>query len=446
MAVPYTNLFTVLGKYIKHINSYTTIISDIATDLNDIEAILNTAGLIHLAEDLAPTFYGFEDDVTGWIGTIKGRMEQIITERDFMLDTLPVAEGADVVEVLRELRRAMVTDDEDVLESTVSVGALTTSAENTTVGTAVGEATLDGVSSPDPTGAAPVVRRYASNSSPLTSQMARTTDVITLTCLADSEGGAAEGAEVFKINGGPLTSFYSRQEEQSGEGGSVQVATLQGVSVVPNGSFDAWDSTNPDSWTINTGAATTEFAKDTSDAFRGGNSLQVLTGGGGALNITTSVPSTLVIRGKLYLLGCWLKRAAGGTTPVGTLELNDGASNLGSLDVGAMTFDGTWGFGYAPIVIPNQITSSTLTVELDITTIGTANFNIEDIGLFEPKYFDGIAWAVLSGPEKFLVGDRLQRTITNDNAGVIQTAFRRLWGLQLRTINTGPSQADSLAT
>lgn len=443
MAINYTNLTTPLGKYIKHINSYDTVISDIDTDRNDIETVLNTGGVIHLGDQVNTMFNGFQNAVTGWINVLKGRMDEIILDRDLVVNELPLGATVSIDMVLKELHKDMVANSEDVLESSVSVGSATTSSTNTNVGALATTTTLDGTTPPHP-GAMVIPGNSGS-----TSQMARTSDKIVFTCIADSEtGGATEGQELFRMEGGPQTLPYMDQAEQSGDGGTVTVKSVAGTSLVPNGSFDDWaNDAAPDSWTATAGSYTTDYIRDSSDAFRGGNSMK-FPASGGTLTLQTTIPAGNMMRDKTYLLCFWYKRPATGTKPTGTITVKDGASALVTSDNFSGLADSSgWSLVSKAWVCPKEISATELTVEIALTAGGTTqDFLLEDVSVVVPDWFNGVGYALMSGPDKFIVEDRISHTVTNDNAGVWQTAFRKLYGIQLPTVSSSPSIAEALAT
>jgi len=443
VAINYTNLTTALGKYIKHINSYDTVIGDIDTDRDEIEAVLSTAGIIHQGDQVNSLFNSFQDAVTGWIGALKGRMDQILLDRDLVVNELSLGATLNVETVLKELHKDMVAASEDVLESVVSVGSVTKSSSNTNVGSLVTTLQLSGVDAPGPG------MLLVPGNSGNTSQMARTSDKIVFTCIADSEtGGAGEGQEAFRMEGGPATPPYADQEEQSGDGGVISVASLAGTALVPNGSFDNWSQdAAPDSWTATVGSYTTDYVRDSSDAFRSGNSLK-LPAGGGAVTLQATIPAGNLVRDKTYLLAFWYKRAAGGTKADGTLSVKDGVTSLVTSDnFNTLADSSGWSLVTKAFTVPKEINSGILTVEFAVASGSTtSDFLLEDFAIITPTWFNGVGFALLSGPEKFLVEDRLSLTITNNNAGVWQTAFRKLYGIQLPTVSSSPSIAEALAT
>lgn len=453
MAIDYSSsgLFAVLGKYIKHINSYETLLSDIATDQNDIETVLNTAGLIHMADDLKSDFEGFQDRVTGWINEIKSRMDAVLLDRDSVIDQLPVSSNASVQEVLLALIEDMVDGGEDVLKSQVGLPSVTYDAENGSgdIGVLVKNNYLDGAVSVD--SGAPVVSHYAdyfgiTGGNPAAfSQMARAADTITFTCITDSENGAEVGAEVWSVAGGPATPPYSKQEEQSGSGGSVATASLSGSQAF-NGGFDSWPSQdNPTGWAISSGAYGTDYDKSGTNVVRGGNSLRLINGSTG-LTMSINIPASYFTRRRTFILGYWVYYTGAGTEPTGTITLRDGPTTVvQSSDLGAA--GGGWQHVMELFNVGKELMNEQLTLEIAIdTSLATVDLWIDDICLVPLFYFDGIGFAIFSGPDKWIKGDQIMASVTNNNAGVFQTAFRKLYGVQLPTVTSSPSIAEAWAT
>jgi len=62
------------------------------------------------------------------------------------------------------------------------------------------------------------------------------------------------------------------------------------------------------------------------------------------------------------------------------------------------------------------------------------------------EWINGQAFALLSGDNKIRKGDRVRIPMENNQEGVFQTAFRKLWGIQMNSTGSfTPTIDDSLA-
>ena len=95
-----------------------------------------------------------------------------------------------------------------------------------------------------------------------------------------------------------------------------------------------------------------------------------------------------------------------------------------------------------PTDIPSDLK---LVVKVTGTDTATARVLIDNIAFGPVTYFGGTHVVLSSGTDKWLVGDKVTWTVANNNAGVIQTFFRKAFRLQLPS-SASPTIADSLAS
>jgi hypothetical protein len=115
------------------------------------------------------------------------------------------------------------------------------------------------------------------------------------------------------------------------------------------------------------------------------------------------------------------------------------------MNAAALAAQTTFGWKYFWIVMPQEIPDD---FELVIKWTGTPSAHslyVNGGGFKEATYFNGHAAMMVAGDEPLIRGDSFTYTVTNDYAGVFQTAFAKLFGVQLPSDAT-PTQADSLAT
>ena len=66
MAINYTNLFTILGKYVKALNTHQGFFTTIQTGIDDIEGILESNSLNRLAGNMHTVMERANRDVEQW--------------------------------------------------------------------------------------------------------------------------------------------------------------------------------------------------------------------------------------------------------------------------------------------------------------------------------------------------------------------------------------------
>jgi len=153
--------------------------------------------------------------------------------------------------------------NESVTASVVSLGAATTTAavSGRSLGTVLTGSVLDGYNSPL---VGSMVNIYWNGAN---SQLANTSETMTLTCVGDSEtGGATAGeTELFQLEGNEANPNYHWDAAGSGIGPTI--APLQGQTYLSNVNFEDFTSNAPDSWTVDNGTAGTHIdAGDTTEA------------------------------------------------------------------------------------------------------------------------------------------------------------------------------------
>ena len=444
MAINYTNLFTVLGKYIKTVDDHHALLSTIETLKGEIGTELENASLIRLFDSIPSTFDGFKSDVSGWISSIISQATVVLTDRDFVVEELPII-NSDIESVLKGLIEDMVSQDEDVLESTVTIGSVTDNISDATSGDLLVDSTLDGITSPYPN--APAVKEYLG----LTSQLAVDSDTVYCECISDASG---DGNETWKLfSKGSATSPYQIQEESAGEGPTLNTANSSaGLITVSNGNMETFTvADTPNNWTM-TGTVTTDYSENNASSyiFRNTSSLAISTSG-------TSLKQQLnnVTKSKMYLTSLQVARP---DTDVGTMDVvisieNSDGSTVYKTNTTTVSVPSSSSDLFIPVKLYWWVDDSVDTndVYLKITVNNfvsspTLDLYIDEVLTTCPVYYNGVNFTVLRGKTKYIVGDRFSVNISNDNAGTIQTFFRRAYDVQLRTISSGPSINDSLAT
>tara|TARA_R110000824_G_scaffold391156_1_gene588770 strand:+ start:14311 stop:16500 length:2190 start_codon:yes stop_codon:yes gene_type:complete len=153
--------------------------------------------------------------------------------------------------------------NESVTASVVSLGAATTTAavSGRSLGTVATGSVLDGYNVPL-TGS--MINIYWNGAN---SQLANTSETMTLTCTSDSDtGGATAGeTELFQLEGNESNPNYHWDAAGSGIGPSI--SPLQGETYLSNANFEDFTANAPDNWTVDSGTAGTHIDDgDTTEA------------------------------------------------------------------------------------------------------------------------------------------------------------------------------------
>src|SRR5687768_9305906 len=124
MAVNYTKVFTVLGKYVDKLIDYYAYIATFNTDRDAIEATLATEGVVHLAEGLVDDYERFKGSVTDWEASLIARMETVLIDQELVGSQFALGEAASLETIFPVLLRDMFATDKNVVASVASIGAV----------------------------------------------------------------------------------------------------------------------------------------------------------------------------------------------------------------------------------------------------------------------------------------------------------------------------------
>lgn len=440
MAVNYTNLFENIGEYVDRVNEFSTILTTLGTAYAEIAADLETNGQFNILDGEFARFNQYRAQVLGWINEMKGRVQVCLLDKVTVLDELMYGSDIEFNSVIAAIFKDM-DGSQSILNSTVTLGSVgLTGAGN---GSFIVSKVLDGVNAPS--NGYPVVADYNGIDSELA-----LTDEMGVTCITDSEsGGVNEGFETFQWAGRP-TSGDNYSWETFGTGAGPTLQPIQSSTLIVNTGFETFTSNVPDSWTLNTGTAGTHVFEETGTVFNGTACLKLTgTGALAAINLSQAVTATLVPN-KRYMVGFWVLGEAG--TSAGTLTVQfegtdytaDSSEKI-ELNAAALAALTAWNWKYFWINMPAEIPDDLALVIKWTGTPSAHSVRLDFGGMKEAVYFNGHCGMVVSGDDKFLAADRFTYTVTNDYAGVFQTAFAKMFGVQLPS-DASPSIADSLAT
>ena len=460
MAVNYTNLFTDIGCFIKAINQFRDVatganspVPDLPDLLDNCETVLDSTDAHDVLSGVPELFDGFKDSAVSWIGQLNNKVTQRITDRVKILEELNgIGQDTSLQNVLMQLYRDMVDSSESINASSVTLGSVTADGGNAGNGTVLLDKVLDRVSPPGPGMSANPEYKGVN------SELAATSDGMSVTCVRDEDSdGTPSGEEVFLWQGQPAArSAFDWKTE--GSGLSLEVPTLNSYALVDNKDFEAWDTNVPESWTIDSGTAGTHIIEETSaaDVFRGSSALK-FTGDGstGTLKISQDVLQGAFVPGKRYLLACYVKGNA--SVAAGTLTIQFESASGGytaassekiEMNAAALAAQTSYGIESFYITMPDQIPDDfELVIKVTGTLTNAVSVRVDSLAVGPVVWGNGVNIAVVAGSTAFVRNDRLTFTISNNDAGVFQTYFRKQYGVQMPSDTGGTeTQADSLAT
>lgn len=445
MAINYTNLFTMLGKLVKGVNNVKTYYGELDTDVGAVQTAYSTYSQFALLQRIPDTWRNFKEGVYSWIGQINGQAFSLLTDRELILKELPIGSGSSIQDVMPLLMANMIANSQHVTKSVVTLGSVTTTSTGASVGEAFVDAILDGFTAPG-AGMSP-----SKSYNGVTSQLAED-DTVSLICTSDSEsGGATEGLETFQWTGLP-TNPGLYHYLSFGTGSNTTIQPLNAFNYIANGEFESFSSNTPASWTIVSGTVGTHILKETSVVQRGSSSLK-LAGDGAQATISISQAPVIsqLIPLKRYMVAAWVRGTS--ATAAGTLTIQfegtgytAGGTEKISMDSTALSAATSWTLKKFYINLPLEIPDDfKLVVKVTGTLTTGKSVYIDGLCLGPVTYVNGVNVAIVAGKDKFLKGDKFTFTISNDDAGVFQTWFRKATGYQIPTDNS-PAISDTLAT
>lgn len=442
MAVVYADLFEDVGEYVQRVNDFVAIIAALDADYLEIAQELETNLRFDLLEGQFDQYEQYKAQVLGWIGNLKGQIEERLLHKSTMLDELVYGSDTSFESVVGALHKAMLDDTQSIVTNTVTLGSVLLTETGSSDGLLIVDKVLDGVNAPHP--GWPAVRSYKG----LDSQVGLT-DEMAVTCTNDSEtDGLTDGFEIFQWSGRPSSGDpYSWQTFGSGDGPTL--TPVQAGGILLNAEFQNFTTTNtPDDWTISTGTVGTHIFEDTT-VHRGSKALK-FTGNASLAAINIYQTLTTLIPNKRYFVGFYVKGVAGVSSGTLTIQFEGtgytaGATEKIELNAAALAAQTTYEWEHFFVNMPVYIPSDFALVIKWTGTPSAHSILINGGGLIEAVYFNGHCAGITAGSAPFLRTDRFTYTVTNNYNGVFQTAFAKLFGMQMPS-SGAPTQADSLAT
>jgi len=443
MAINFTNLFEDVGEFVDRVNEFAGFVTTIGTGLSEIEADLSSNGTYQILDGEEPRHTRYRQQILSWIDQTGGKIQERILDKDTVRDELTLGNVVDFAKVIEAFYAAMVTAGESITANVVSFGGVTATLVNSSSGAyAYLDKVLDGVNPPH-TGY-PVIASYVDEDSQLA-----LTDSMSLVCIADSEtDGLTEGQEQLQWSGKP-TAGHNYHWLDYGSGTGPIITPIQAGGLMLNMEFQDFTSNLPDSWDLDAGTVVTHVDDDTSNFKRGDTSLK-FTGDAAQASIQISQTNSSFTPLKRYVVGFWVQGTAGTSSGTLTIQFEGtgytaGATEKITMNAAALAAATSFVFKQFFVNMPAQIPDDFALVIKWTGTPSAHSLYINGGGMQEAKYFNGHTLVVTAGSAPILRGDKFTYTVTNDYAGVFQTAFAKLLGFQLPTSGS-PTQADSLAT
>ena len=431
-----------LGKLVKGTNNVRAYFSGLDTDVAAIESVFGSNNQYALLQDVPRTYDGFKGNILQWISQLGSKAEALLTDRDLVLEHLPVGSSSDRATVLKRMANDMVDNTQTIESNTVTLSAITATTTNANAGTAIIDKVLDGATNPG--NGIGVFDGYVGLDSELCED-----DTVTLECQEDSETGGTLGSERFSWLGKvPSPSAFHWQDTGSGTGPTIQVLNAQ--NYLTNLDFESFASNAPSGWTIDAGTAGVHIFQESTTYYRLTSALK-FTGNASIASIQISQsPSSSLVPLKRYCFACYIQGQAG--TSAGTLTIQfegtgytPGATEKITMNAAALAAQTTYGLEYFHVNMPREVPDD---LKLVIKWTGTPSAHSVriDAAAFGPvQYVNGMNVVIVAGQDKFLKGDKLAFTVSQNDNGVFQTWFRRWFGFQLPS-DPAPSISDTLAT
>ena len=302
---------------------------------------------------------------------------------------------------------------------------------------------------------------------------------IEVQCTGDAQVTGTEGRESFKVRGEPAIIDARHPDfpdgatagQGSGSGANLGLRVTDPTensqrsvarNMLHNSAFDTFTVTNtPDNWTLNTGAAGTDFLEEGTVVYRGSKSLELVgdnsTQHDMSQKLNTSGASTGIMKPETKY--CMFARvSAAGSSPTGIVRISikDGGNTIldsataffninlasistgGSFDLLSITFN-------SPVNVP-----ATVKVVIEATTvIDTSDIlYIDDLCLCEMQQVGGASGTymiIVPGSTAFVRGDIIHVTVANDHAGEIQKYFDQLFGMYSMGIQLAVDGSPTIA-
>lgn len=452
MAIDYTELFTSIGKAVKHYNAQLADAQNLVTDVAEIEAAFAAEDKLDVISGLNPeSLDGWQTEHVNRRAALAAYVQRRLLDPALLIEL--GAPSADIATVFSLLFEKMVTDSQSINASAAAAGSTAAAGTNVGNGTVKSTILLDRVTSP---GTRQGVTMAADHSYGNLNSELIVPETITFRCIADSYyDGLTEGAEQFEVTGNlPDQQHGVQTYEGSGTIGTFSAAHADTAQYLSNADFENWSVTNvPDNWTIDAGTAGTHIFEETNASlvYHGGSSLHFLgTGAQATIQVSQAPPAGALKAGRMYFvslrLRCDSAPAAGdflcsfsgtGYTPGSSEKITIAAASLPT----SFTL-----YSFVALMPLNLPSDMKLILQWSGTPSITKDIYCDDVSIQPVNYAAGFGANIVRGSVPFVRDDRFTVALTNTE-GVFAAFFRRAFGIQLRSnAAAGETISDSLAS
>lgn len=465
MAFDHTGLFTVIGKYIKWINTLDGYIDALESSKDAVFTVLEAEDLEDLYIGLPTLTTSWQSSLNSWISSLISEVGKVLVDRDYVIEQL-VLNATDVTTVLNAIYNYMVDNSYSFKPSVVSIGGSDVHLKNFFITDAVTNLysnfygicmvtrRLDGANAPSSVVTAH--QRY----NQIESQLAKSTTVyarITTEPSADTRGTV----ELFSK--APITTPYVLQEEEPGNGPSL--SDMESDNIISNFDFSTFVSDTPTSWTMGGGVETTDWEQTTAYSDMPAT-LQINT-----VDVTLKQQVTLS-RYNMYCAAVYAQNytsddsestidykiefvnSAGTALTTQDTVTASGITGLDSSNDNPETYPGIFRVAYAFFSPKDTTDLDNIYVQVKVTDLsddgggGAAPVaRIYKVVCAPVTYYNGLGWTYWNPAINVFnsLSDTGSFAIANNDAGVFQSYFRKAHNVQMPT-NDSNTVNDALAT
>lgn len=471
MAINYTSLFTPIGENLKwfyHTRNIAvgasskypntagfTPAMDLVQALTQLQADYDTAARYDVFGSVPGDLEAFKDVCLEQMAYYEGKIEALLTNREGVLQQINgLTDESGIEDVLQYMYRDMSTNSEHVLKCTATVPSIgTANSGNNGDEECHCTVVLDGVTPPWVGGPSHLLW------TDVNSELVSTSETVMLECIADSEtDGLPEGAEKWKWTG-MFGSDNLHDWRGEGSGAGPELTTSNGENLLTNGEFEDFVANQPTGWTVTGGAVGVNIFSETTTMKRGDACLKFLQAGAVAtLSVEQSIPEGLIAPDKRYFVAIWVKGEAGIAAGALTIHFEGenytaGGTEEITMNAAALAAATSWTLKKFWITFPYEVPEDLkMVIKITGTLTNAKNVYFDGFVVAPVNYHGGFGVNIVaaesrgaSGTGKILRGDRFTIAVSNDNAGYIQTYFRRKYKFQLNSHAT-PTLANTLVT
>ena len=446
MAFNSTQLFTVLGKYIKAINAMDGFISTYGAIDTDLETIMNSQGYLEYYSDVPDMATSIQNGVTTWINNLITNSKNIFLDRENVLEELAIS-SFDFDTVLKSIHEYMYYSDKTFKESLITLGGDTGTGTTTILPSGTGPFTTTAKIIVSDKMSATQAPRSGFLANPLynnvSSQLAAS-GTISLRCTSSGSIGS-ETIQLYGSN--QKTNPYNKFTENPGPGPSLVNAHNNSV-IATNWDFTSWTNDDPTGWSISGGVSGTDWEKSATQP-------EYLLINSNGVSLSQLVPA--MTPGVMYMVGVYWKPVAATGSCVLGVHLDYDSSELIAVNSHTKAYDTTDFYSYDFLSIP-QDAPDTLTLTISTTLSAAEQIKLYKVVVVPVVYYNGLAWVAWSGntfntgadpasTDTFNLNDTGSIAIVNGDEGVFQTFFNKAYKTQLPTATSGAETvSESLAT